>query len=67
MLSLCRTIFTRERRHTYIDPDYAYVDDDDVKRFKHRDSYVQLLREMKQIRLNRKKVKYVALLIYLLT
>ena len=52
-----RTIFTRANRHTYVDPDYAFVDDDDVKRFRHKDSYVQLLREMKENRLNRKRAR----------
>ena len=54
-----RTIFTRTNRHTYVDPDYAYVDDDDVNRFRHRDSYVQLLREMKENRLNKKRARYI--------
>lgn len=53
-----RTIFTRTQRHTYIDPDYAHVDDDDLKKWRHRDSYVQLLRDMKEKRLNKKKAKY---------
>ena len=33
------------------------MDDDDVKRFRHRDSYVHLLREMKENRLNKKKAR----------
>ncbi|XP_053397416.1 cilia- and flagella-associated protein 47-like isoform X4 [Mercenaria mercenaria] len=49
------TIFTRTKRHTYIDPDYAHIDDDDVKKWRHRDSYVQLIREMKERRMNKKK------------
>ncbi|XP_052808119.1 cilia- and flagella-associated protein 47-like isoform X2 [Mya arenaria] len=51
------TIFTRTKRHTYIDPDYAHIDDDNVKQWKHRDSYVQLIREMKDRRLNKKKAR----------
>ncbi|XP_052240686.1 cilia- and flagella-associated protein 47-like isoform X3 [Dreissena polymorpha] len=50
-----KTIFTRTKRHTYVDPDYAHIDDEEVKKWKHRDSYMQLIREMKERRLNKKK------------
>ncbi|KAL4233464.1 hypothetical protein ACF0H5_008145 [Mactra antiquata] len=52
-----KTIFTRTKRHTYVDPDYAHVDDDDIKKWKHRDSYVQLIREMKERRISKKKAR----------
>lgn len=52
-----KTIFTRSSRHTYIDPDYAHIDDENIKKWKHRDSYVQLLREMRERRSDKKKAK----------
>lgn len=52
-----RTIFTRSDRHTYVDPDYALNDEEGLAKNSHRDSYVAMLREMRQNRLNKIKSK----------
>ncbi|XP_071134806.1 cilia- and flagella-associated protein 47-like isoform X3 [Mytilus edulis] len=52
-----KTIFTKADRHTYIDPDYAHNEEEGQMKNSHRDSYVAMLREMRQNRLNKIKSK----------
>jgi hypothetical protein len=54
-----RTIFTRSDRHTYVDPDYALNEEEGLVKNSHRDSYIAMLREMRQNRLNKIKSKWV--------
>ncbi|KAK3096977.1 hypothetical protein FSP39_005325 [Pinctada imbricata] len=49
------TIFTRHDRHGYVDPDYMLTEEEGQLKYTHRDSYVAMLREMRQNRLNRIK------------
>lgn len=52
---LCRTIFTKSDRHVYRDPDYMLTEEEGQIKHSHRDSYVMMLREMRQKRMNRIK------------
>lgn len=52
-----RTIFTQSNRHAYTDPDYMMTEEEGRIKHSHRDSYVMMLREMRQKRLNRIKAK----------
>lgn len=58
VLWLCRTIFTKSDRHVYRDPDYMLTEEEGQIKHSHRDSYVMMLREMRQKRMNRIKARY---------
>ena len=40
-----RTPYTHVPRHTYVDPDYTYNDEERKRHKQHKDSYVKLIRE----------------------
>lgn len=50
-----RTIFTKTKRHNYVDPDYALNLTEEANKVNHRNSYVGMLRQMRQNRLNQLK------------
>ncbi|XP_052708553.1 cilia and flagella-associated protein 47-like isoform X1 [Crassostrea angulata] len=50
-----KTIFTKSDRHVYRDPDYMLTEEEGQIKHSHRDSYVMMLREMRQKRMNRIK------------
>lgn len=39
-----RTPFTKTKRHTYVDPDYAYTEEEEFQKKQHKDKYVTFLR-----------------------
>ncbi|XP_074645875.1 cilia and flagella-associated protein 47-like isoform X2 [Tubulanus polymorphus] len=47
-----KTIFTGMDRHTYIDPDYAYTEEEAAKVKAHRDFYKQFISDMRENRNN---------------
>ena len=59
--NLSRTIFTKSDRHVYRDPDYMMTEEEGKIKHMHRDSYVMMLRDMRQRRMNRIKAKWVHL------
>ena len=50
---LFSTPFTKVRRHTYIDPDYALDDNETFVKMKHRDYYQHYLEDKRKKRLKR--------------
>ncbi|XP_021363645.1 cilia- and flagella-associated protein 47-like isoform X2 [Mizuhopecten yessoensis] len=50
-----KTIFTKTKRHNYVDPDYALNLSEEANKVNHRNSYVGMLRQMRQNRLNQIK------------
>ena len=52
-LSLFSTAFTKVRRHTYIDPDYALDDNEALVKMKHRHYYQHYLEDKRKKRLKR--------------
>ncbi|XP_069495471.1 cilia- and flagella-associated protein 47 [Ambystoma mexicanum] len=46
-----RTIFTKVERHTYVDPDYAYTDEEEAQRQAHKDQYAEYIRRLRDGRL----------------
>ncbi len=53
-----RTIFTSEDRHTYVDPDYAYTDEEAREIQKHKDMYKAFLDDLQEKRITQKRNKY---------
>ena len=45
-----QTIFTRRERHTYVDPDYAYEDEEAIAVKRHRQYYIDFIRQLKEKR-----------------
>uniref|UniRef100_H2YRU5 HYDIN/VesB/CFA65-like Ig-like domain-containing protein n=1 Tax=Ciona savignyi TaxID=51511 RepID=H2YRU5_CIOSA len=52
-----QTPFTRSKRHTYIDPDYAYTVEEEASRKQHRDKYTQFIREATDTRVRKEQTK----------
>jgi hypothetical protein len=52
-----RTPFTREERYNYIDPDYAYTDEERQKIEIHENTYNQLFDEQRFQRTEIKRIK----------
>ncbi|XP_033635373.1 cilia- and flagella-associated protein 47-like isoform X1 [Asterias rubens] len=52
-----KTIFTKTERHTYVDPDYAYDDNELAAIQKHKNKYHNYLRESRQHRIGKTKAK----------
>ncbi|XP_078698604.1 cilia- and flagella-associated protein 47-like isoform X8 [Branchiostoma floridae x Branchiostoma belcheri] len=49
-----RTIFTKAERHTFVDPDYAYTEEEEQKKHEHKQKYIGFLREQRK---NREKMQ----------
>ncbi|XP_078514036.1 cilia- and flagella-associated protein 47 [Lissotriton helveticus] len=43
-----RTIFTKAERYTYVDPDYAYTDEEEAQRQAHKEKYAEYLRSLRE-------------------
>ena len=54
-----QTPFTRISRHTYVDPDYGYTQDEEEARRKHRNKYLNYLKEQAQNRKDKENLKYI--------
>ncbi|XP_032824158.2 cilia- and flagella-associated protein 47 isoform X1 [Petromyzon marinus] len=48
-----RTIFTGEGRHTYIDPDFAYTDEEEQQRQEHKERYSHFIQQLRNQRLSK--------------
>ncbi|KAJ8003687.1 hypothetical protein DPEC_G00150910 [Dallia pectoralis] len=48
-----RTIFTGVERYHYVDPDFAFTDEEEKKRQRHRDHYLTFIRSLRRARLMR--------------
>ncbi|KAJ1117902.1 hypothetical protein NDU88_006098 [Pleurodeles waltl] len=46
-----RTIFTKAERYTYVDPDYAYTEEEEAQRQAHKEKYAEYLRSLREERL----------------
>jgi len=55
--SIYRTIFTHTERHTYLDPDYSYADDEIEAARQHRNKYVSFIDDMRKMRHNAKETR----------
>lgn len=56
--SIFRTPFTREERYNYVDPDYAYTDDERKQIEMHENAYNQLFDEQRFQRTEIKRTKF---------
>ncbi|XP_013416633.1 cilia- and flagella-associated protein 47 isoform X1 [Lingula anatina] len=52
-----RTIFTKMERYNFVDPDYAYTDEETKALESHKQYYVDCVEEMRKNRINRLKTK----------
>ncbi|XP_039602238.1 cilia- and flagella-associated protein 47-like [Polypterus senegalus] len=52
---LYRTIFTKTLRYNYVDPDYAYTEEEDEQRKAHREYYAHFLKSLREQRLQKEK------------
>ncbi|XP_041438289.1 cilia- and flagella-associated protein 47 isoform X2 [Xenopus laevis] len=50
-----RTIFTKVERYNYVDPDYAYTDEEEKLRKSHKDYYVNYIQCIREERLKKEK------------
>ncbi|KAM3857125.1 cilia and flagella-associated protein 47-like [Diretmus argenteus] len=50
-----RTIFTGVERYHYVDPDYAFTEDEEQQRQGHRQTYIDFIKQLRQARLQRIK------------
>ncbi|XP_055954756.1 cilia and flagella-associated protein 47 [Patella vulgata] len=50
-----KTIFTKAERHHYIDPDYAYTDEEEENIRQHSNKYLDFIRNLRENRLNKQK------------
>lgn len=68
LLAIClfyhpyRTIFTKADRHTYVDNDYSYNDEELMNIHDHKNKYNTYLQESRAKRLAKSKAKYVSFL-----
>lgn len=60
-----RTLFTHVDRYNYVDPDYAYTNDERMKVEKHKLIYQNYIRQLKYIREEKTRIKYELFLFYL--
>lgn len=58
-----RTIFTHEERHTYVDPDYAYTDEEAEAIQAHKQYYKDYIDYLRDMRRYKEQVRYLSLLI----
>ena len=47
-----RTIFTGEKRHLYVDPDYSYTDGEANTIQQHKQKYIRFIESLRTKRLN---------------
>ncbi|XP_078495986.1 cilia- and flagella-associated protein 47 isoform X1 [Ciona intestinalis] len=52
-----QTPFTRSKRHTYVDPDYAYTIEEENARKQHKDKYTHFLRECTDKRVRKEQTR----------
>ncbi len=53
------TPYTRVRRHTYVDPDYTYSEEERARVREHRDSYAAFIRTRHSERMWRERERYI--------
>ena len=51
------TPYTRTSRHTYVDPDYTHPEEERARHKRHRDSYIQYIRQKHEERMWRRREK----------
>lgn len=51
--SSCRTIFTGTRRYRYVDPDYAFTEEEEAVRKRHQETYRDFIGQLRQNRLQK--------------
>ncbi|XP_077977423.1 cilia- and flagella-associated protein 47-like [Glandiceps talaboti] len=51
------TIFTKHNRYTYVDPDYAYTDEELNDKKAHRDMYVNYIKDLREKRVCKEKAR----------
>lgn len=56
-----RTLFTGIERYTFVDPDYAFTDEEEQLRLEHKQQYLDYIKTLRQNRLADKKTRYPAL------
>ncbi|XP_077338680.1 cilia- and flagella-associated protein 47 [Lithobates pipiens] len=50
-----RTIFTKMERYNYVDPDYAYTEEEETIKQTHKDYYTNYIKDRRELRLKEKK------------
>eukprot|EP00079_Xenopus_tropicalis_P021661 XP_012813080.1 PREDICTED: cilia- and flagella-associated protein 47 isoform X1 [Xenopus tropicalis] len=50
-----RTLFTKVERYNYVDPDYAYTEEEEKLRKSHKDYYINYIQSIREERLKREK------------
>lgn len=53
-----RTIFTKAERYNYVDPDYAYTEDEEKLKQTHKDYYTNYLKNRRDHRLKEENDRY---------
>ena len=52
-----RTVFTRSERHTYVDPDYAFTDEEADAIMTHKQYYTDFIDYLRETRKNKIRAK----------
>ena len=58
MLFFSRTLFTGIERYTFVDPDYAFTDQEEKQRVEHKQKYLDYIATLRQKRQADKKRRY---------
>ena len=53
-----RTIFTGVRRYRYVDPDYAFTEDEEEDRKRHQQAYLDFIGQLRKNRLQKVQERY---------
>lgn len=52
---LFRTIFTKAERYNYVDPDFAYTEEEEKQIKAHKDYYFQFIQSLRKQRIQKEK------------
>ncbi|XP_069034828.1 cilia- and flagella-associated protein 47-like isoform X2 [Lepisosteus oculatus] len=55
-----RSIFTKVERYNYVDPDFAYTEEEERQRKAHKDYYIQFIQNLRETRLQKAKERELA-------